>query len=85
MIAPDDHTATEQSDECSAKISLRSKLWRWFKLCSRVIIYAPLLLLISLAVLIGTEFGSHISVKLADMFVPDLELSYKSVWQVSHE
>ncbi|MDR8524102.1 autotransporter assembly complex protein TamB [Shewanella fidelis] len=78
MIAPDDQTAAEQSGGCSAKVSLRSKLWRWFKLCSRVIIYAPLLLLISLAVLIGTEFGSHISVKLADMFVPDLELSYKS-------
>ncbi|MCL1140373.1 translocation/assembly module TamB domain-containing protein [Shewanella pneumatophori] len=78
MIAPDDNTSPTEAEACPNKMSYRLRIWRWFKLCSRIIIYAPLLLLISVAVLIGTEFGSHITVKLADMLVPDLELSYKS-------
>lgn len=80
MIAPEDKTnmPTSTENEKPVALSYRLKIWRWFKLCSRILIYAPLLLLISLAVLIGTEFGSHITVKLADMLVPDLEVSYKS-------
>ncbi|ABV87757.1 translocation/assembly module TamB domain-containing protein [Shewanella pealeana] len=54
------------------------RLWGWFKLLSRFVIYTPLLLLVFLAMLIGTQFGSHIAIKLADLFVPDLELDYQS-------
>ncbi|WP_299806826.1 translocation/assembly module TamB domain-containing protein [uncultured Shewanella sp.] len=54
------------------------RLWGWFKLISRFAIYTPLLLLVCLAMLIGTQFGSHIAIKLADLFVPDLELDYQS-------
>ncbi|MGS0691615.1 translocation/assembly module TamB domain-containing protein [Shewanella sp. 30m-9] len=60
------------------KLSLKARVWRWFKRISRVIIYTPLLILVCAAILIGTQFGSHIAVKLADTLVPDLELDYKS-------
>lgn len=38
----------------------------------------PLGLLVLIALLLGTEFGSRITVGLADQFVPDLELTYTS-------
>ncbi|ABZ76408.1 protein of unknown function DUF490 [Shewanella halifaxensis HAW-EB4] len=60
------------------KRSWRANMWRWFKRISRIIIYTPLLLLVCTAMLIGSQFGGHIVVKLADIFVPDLELDYKS-------
>ncbi|GIU45130.1 DUF490 domain-containing protein [Shewanella sairae] len=80
MITPKEEADITAANEntTQVKLGLGTRLSRRFKLCSRIIFYTPLLLLISLAVLIGTEFGSHITVKLADMLVPDLELDYKS-------
>ncbi|MGS0680070.1 translocation/assembly module TamB domain-containing protein [Shewanella sp. 125m-7] len=60
------------------RLTWQNRIWRWFKRISRVIIYTPLLILVCVAMLIGTQFGGHITVKLADFFVPDLELDYKS-------
>lgn len=50
--------------------------WRGFKLITRLLIYIPLTLLVLVALLLGTEIGSRISVGLADKFVPGLELAY---------
>ncbi|MGI2261059.1 autotransporter assembly complex protein TamB [Shewanella sp. GXUN23E] len=44
----------------------------------RLVVYLPLLLLVTVALLIGTSFGSRLSVMLADAFVPNLEISYLS-------
>ncbi|MBV7315091.1 translocation/assembly module TamB domain-containing protein [Shewanella sp. NIFS-20-20] len=52
--------------------------WRWLRHTLRVVIYLPLLLLILIALLIGTPFGSRISVMLANSLVPDLEVEYHS-------
>lgn len=54
------------------------RLWQIFKLCTRIIVYVPLSLLVLMALLLGTEIGSRISVELADKFVPDLALTYTS-------
>ena len=59
-------------------VSFIQKLWRQFKLWTRIIIYVPLGLLVLIALLLGTEFGSRITVGLADQFVPDLDLTYTS-------
>ena len=59
-------------------VSFIQRLWRQFKLWTRIIIYVPLGLLVLIALLLGTEFGSRITVGLADQFVPDLELTYTS-------
>lgn len=56
----------------------KGAIWRWFKRLFRIIFYIPLGLLISLAIIIGTNFGSHIAVKIADILVPGLEVSYVS-------
>ncbi|MCL1058183.1 translocation/assembly module TamB domain-containing protein [Shewanella gelidimarina] len=53
-------------------------VWRWFKRVSRVIVYLPLALLILFAIIIGTNFGTHIAVKIANMLVPDLNVTYQS-------
>ncbi|MFT5788718.1 MAG: translocation and assembly module TamB [Shewanella sp.] len=53
-------------------------LWRWFKIVSRIVFYIPLALLICFAIIIGTNFGTHIAVKMADMLVPNLNVTYKS-------
>lgn len=50
--------------------------WRGFKLLTRLLIYIPLTLLVLVALLLGTEIGSRLSVNLADKFVPGLELTY---------
>ncbi|WP_153915951.1 translocation/assembly module TamB domain-containing protein [Shewanella sp. TC10] len=52
--------------------------WGAFKLSTRVLIYIPLLILIIVAVLIGTPIGARISVLLANQFVPNLELDFRS-------
>lgn len=44
----------------------------------RVVIYIPLLLLVTAALLIGTPFGSRITVMLANAFVPNVSVHYKS-------
>lgn len=54
------------------------RCWRGFKALSRLIIYIPLSLLILIAILIGTDFGSRITVFLANSFVPDLNITYVS-------
>ncbi|BAJ02429.1 autotransporter assembly complex protein TamB [Shewanella violacea] len=51
-------------------------LWRSFKLVSRTLVYIPLGLLITLALLIGTHIGSRITVLLAETLVPDLQITY---------
>ncbi|WP_144209317.1 translocation/assembly module TamB domain-containing protein [Shewanella donghaensis] len=59
-------------------LSFGAKLWKLFKLSTRILIYIPLLLLIIVAVLLGTPIGARISVMLADQFVPDLDLEFRS-------
>ncbi|MCL1089459.1 translocation/assembly module TamB domain-containing protein [Shewanella profunda] len=54
------------------------RIWRSFKLFTRIIVYVPLTILVLIALLIGTEMGSRLSVGLANQFVPDLELTYTS-------
>lgn len=59
-------------------LSFRQRLWLTFKLFTRILIYVPLTLLVLIALLLGTEIGSRISVNLASRFVPNLDLSYVS-------
>lgn len=78
-VPPD---STPQDTPVSAAVakvlSLPQRLWRAFKLFTRILIYVPLTLLVLMALLLGTEIGSRISVGLASQFVPDLDLSYTS-------
>ena len=53
-------------------------IYKWIRNILRVAIYLPLLLLIIVAILIGTPLGSRIAVNLADLLVPNLEVSYDS-------
>ncbi|SIR16503.1 autotransporter secretion inner membrane protein TamB [Shewanella morhuae] len=73
---------TEVGDAISASVTLSvswlQKLWRNFKLWTRIIIYVPLTLLVVIALLLGTEFGSRITVGLANQLVPDVGLTYTS-------
>ncbi|WOT03750.1 translocation/assembly module TamB domain-containing protein [Shewanella youngdeokensis] len=73
--------ATETSTEAKTK---PSKRWQWFRQCSRVVIYLPLSLLVMLAMLIGTQFGAHITVKMADWLVPNLNITYQS-GRINHQ
>lgn len=89
---PEHHKPTEQdaidspitevteaiANSVTQSVSFIQKLWRQFKLWTRIIIYVPLGLLVLIALLLGTEFGSRITVGLADQFVPDLDLTYTS-------
>ncbi|WP_025819808.1 autotransporter assembly complex protein TamB [Shewanella marina] len=68
-------TQTETVAPLKPKPSL---CWRIFKWTCRTIIYLPLLILILVALLIGTSFGSRVSVWLASEFVPNLHLQYQS-------
>ncbi|MCU7993505.1 translocation/assembly module TamB domain-containing protein [Shewanella glacialipiscicola] len=91
-LPPEQHKPTEQDaannpitevgDAISASVtqsvSWLQKLWRSFKLWTRIIIYVPLSLLIVVALLLGTEFGSRITVGLANQFIPDAGLTYTS-------
>ncbi|MBQ4891750.1 translocation/assembly module TamB domain-containing protein [Shewanella sp. MMG014] len=58
--------------------SFLGRCWQAFKLCTRTAIYIPLLLLMLIAILIGTPIGAQISVMLANQFVPNLALNLKS-------
>ena len=58
--------------------SIVRTLWKSFKAASRTIIYLPLGILIILAILLGTPLGSRLAVTLADIFVPDLDITYVS-------
>ncbi|WP_064792067.1 autotransporter assembly complex protein TamB [Shewanella woodyi] len=60
------------------KAGVLTHCWRSFKGLCRLLIYLPLGLLILIAILIGTDFGSRITVFLADTFVPDLDITYVS-------
>lgn len=71
---PEPHHAQEDSQLNTA--SLPMLCWRSFKALSRLIIYIPLSVLILIAILIGTHFGSRITVLLADILVPDLNITY---------
>ncbi|WP_076539961.1 translocation/assembly module TamB domain-containing protein [Shewanella sp. UCD-KL21] len=77
-----DHEAHDAMplDKVPAKppLTLGARLWKYFKHTTRVIIYIPLLILILLAVLIGTPFGARMSVMLANQFVPNLALDLRS-------
>ncbi|MDO6639466.1 translocation/assembly module TamB domain-containing protein [Shewanella sp. 5_MG-2023] len=77
-----DHEAHDATplDKVPAKppLTLWARLWKYFKHTTRVIIYIPLLILILLAVLIGTPFGARMSVMLANQFVPNLALDLRS-------
>lgn len=73
---------TPETDKAPQAISkthqTKGAIWCWFKRLCRTLFYIPLGLLISLAIIIGTNFGSHFAVKMADIFVPDLDISYVS-------
>lgn len=68
----------EQNPTCVQPKTLKLRIWQIFKLCTRIIVYVPLSLLVLTALLLGTEIGSRITVGLADKFVPDLALTYTS-------
>ncbi|MGE6649064.1 autotransporter assembly complex protein TamB [Shewanella colwelliana] len=54
------------------------RLTTWIKNTLRVILYLPLLLLILIALMLGTPFGTQVAVMLADTFVPNLSVTYQS-------
>jgi len=66
------------STEAVGPKSLARTLWKSFKAVSRTIIYLPLGILIILAILLGTPLGSRLAVTLADIFVPNLDITYVS-------
>ncbi|MFG0456351.1 translocation/assembly module TamB domain-containing protein [Shewanella mangrovisoli] len=73
-----EQSSLAQNPTCVQPKSLKLRIWQIFKLCTRIIVYVPLSLLVLTALLLGTEIGSRISVGLADKFVPDLALTYTS-------
>ncbi|MFB2642703.1 translocation/assembly module TamB domain-containing protein [Shewanella bicestrii] len=75
---PEQQSSLEQNPTCVQPKTLKQRIWQMFKLCTRIIVYVPLSLLVLTALLLGTEIGSRISVGLADKFVPDLALTYTS-------
>ncbi|MCL2914838.1 translocation/assembly module TamB domain-containing protein [Shewanella corallii] len=70
--------APQQQPTPSVPTKKRGLIGRIIKNVLRFIIYLPLLLLVTLALLIGTSFGSRIAVMLADSLVPNLDLEYQS-------
>ncbi len=66
------------NDATKQPIKRTNKLLTWLRNILRVVIYSPLLLLIIIALLIGTPIGSRISVNLANTLVPNLELGYQA-------
>ena len=75
---PEQQSSLEQNPTCVQPKTLKLRIWQIFKLCTRIIVYVPLSLLVLTALLLGTEIGSRVSVGLADKFVPDLALTYTS-------
>ncbi|MDP5146650.1 translocation/assembly module TamB domain-containing protein [Shewanella sp. ULN5] len=59
-------------------IALLKHLWRSFKFYTRIIIYIPLLLLIIIALVLGTSIGSNVGITIASQLIPNLELDYQS-------
>lgn len=55
-----------------------TRLLRWLKNTIRFVFYVPLSLLVIVAVLFGTPFGSRIAVSIADTFIDGLTLNYQS-------
>ncbi|QFU22562.1 translocation/assembly module TamB domain-containing protein [Shewanella eurypsychrophilus] len=70
------HQVEQQDEASSVKSNRRYVLWRSFKGFCRTVIYIPLGILITVAILIGTDFGSRITVFVADSLVPDLDITY---------
>ncbi|MCL2919734.1 autotransporter assembly complex protein TamB [Shewanella litorisediminis] len=52
--------------------------WPLFKLITRLLVYIPLLVLVILALLLGTPFGARIAVGLATSLVPNFSADYLS-------
>ncbi|MFB2683742.1 translocation/assembly module TamB domain-containing protein [Shewanella mangrovisoli] len=73
-----EQSSLAQNPTCVQPKTLKLRIWQIFKLCTRIIVYVPLSLLVLTALLLGTEIGSRVSVGLADKFVPDLALTYTS-------
>ncbi len=73
-----EQSSLEQNPTCVQPKTLKLRIWQIFKLCTRIIVYVPLSLLVLTALLLGTEIGSRVTVGLADKFVPDLALTYTS-------
>ncbi|QIR14214.1 autotransporter assembly complex protein TamB [Shewanella aestuarii] len=59
-------------------IGLLKQLWRTVKFYTRMLVYIPLIVLVLLAVGIGTPFGSKIAITLVSQLVPNLQLDYQS-------
>ncbi|WP_052074700.1 autotransporter assembly complex protein TamB [Shewanella mangrovi] len=75
-IPPQDRNDTHNT------VGLRVR--RWLKNTVRSLIYVPLLLLLIIALLVATPFGSNVTVKLANQWVPGLTLQYRSGSLNSH-
>ncbi|WP_285162961.1 autotransporter assembly complex protein TamB [Shewanella goraebulensis] len=72
------HSANGHIPAAKPPKTLLKRCWSTFKLSTRIFIYIPLLILIVVAVLIGTPIGAQISVFFANQFVPNLELKLRS-------
>ena len=74
-----EHSSLEQpAPKQPAPLSLGVKMWRSFKLYTRILIYVPLIMLMLFAVSIGTPFGSKVTVFLVDKFVSNVSAQYQS-------
>lgn len=59
-------------------IGLLKQFWRTVKFYTRTLIYIPLIVLVLIAIGIGTPFGSKITITFASQLLPNLQLDYKS-------
>ncbi|WP_028774233.1 translocation/assembly module TamB domain-containing protein [Shewanella waksmanii] len=75
QASPSTHADNQQADNVAAP---RRPIITTCKNLIRVALYLPIVVLVALALVIGTPFGSRVGVMLANQFVPDLELDYRS-------
>ncbi|MCL1143318.1 translocation/assembly module TamB domain-containing protein [Shewanella gaetbuli] len=57
---------------------LLTQLWRTFKFYTRLVIYIPLILLVLIALALGTPIGTKVAVTIASQLLPNVELDYQS-------
>ncbi|MBR9726945.1 translocation/assembly module TamB domain-containing protein [Shewanella intestini] len=86
MITPSTPTKTEDSagkkSQHSApkthKKTFAQQCYKGFKICTRTLFYIPFSILVIIAILLSTPIGSHVTVLLANTFVPGLSIHYHS-------
>ncbi|GAA0781200.1 MULTISPECIES: translocation/assembly module TamB domain-containing protein [Pseudomonadati] len=69
---------TETVAKDTIVIGFLKYLWRRVKFYTRMIIYIPLLLLVIIALVLGTSIGSNVGITIASQVMPNLELDYQS-------